>query len=511
MTIKSFNKYLQEHRILILLLFVSLGLKLVLLHSLEVLPEDGPLFITQAEKFAAGAWKEGLALNRYLFLYPLLIVWVHYLIPDMVLAGQLISLTASVFAVVPVFLLTRGLFGSSAAFWGGLAFVVAPGFNDYAVKVMREPVFLCLFAWGVYFAWQAFEFKKEKYFIASIILSITSAFFRVEGIFLSVLFVTFFWFVCLLDKEKRSIVIKFTAICFFTVALIYGVIKNVGQDFSGLVQYNNVTFYFDNVFKDGVFNPNPEIKSELKNIELSSQYGWNHNDFASIARENIRLIYFIGLIFCIAKVVFLPLFILFFIGMYFWRKPAQSNVFLLTSTVVYLFICFIFLLNMNFIEPRYVFAPAVFLYPWIGFGVDNIYRFKKANYIATIIIKVMVVIIFLIPIYISITNYTSQVSSGKEAGIWLSKQVEFSNKKMIANNGEIPFYSGRRLDDIIHFFGRNSDDFKLMEQIGKREGAEIMAIVMKKNKKDIIPVFFEYELKKRFEDKKYSSLIFLKK
>ena len=82
---------------------------------------------------------------------------------------------------------------------------------------------------------------------------------------------------------------------------------------------------------------------------------------------------------------------------------------------------------------------------------------------------------------------------------------------MIANNGEIPFYSGRGLDDIIHFFGRNSDDFQLMEQIGKREGAEIMAIVMKKNKEDIIPVFFEYELKKRFEDKKYSSLIFLKK
>jgi len=511
MEIKPINKYLHEHRSLLLLVFVSLGLKLVLLHSMEVLPEDGPMFISQAEKFVDGAWKEGLALNRYLFLYPLLIVCVHYLIPDMVLAGQLISLTASVLALIPIFLLTRGLFGATAAFWGGLAFVVAPGFNDYAVKVMREPAFLCLFAWAVYFAWCALEFKKTRHFVLFFIFSVTSSLFRVEGIFLPILFIAFLLFVCLSDKEKRPVAIKASFVSLIFVALFYGFANYVDQNYASFIKYNNVTFYLDNVFNGGVFNPIPEIKAGLKSMEISSSYGWNHNDFASIARENIRLIYFIGLMFCISNIVFMPFFILFFTGVYFGRKYSQGNIFLIIAAVIYSIVCFMFLLNMNFIEPRYAFAISVFLYPWIGLGVEKIFLFKNKNYIANIMIPVVVLFLFFTPFYESITSHEYQVSSGKEAGIWLAEQVEFNNKKMIANNGEIPFYSGRNSDDMIHVFCRDRDDFYSMEQIGKREGADIMAIVIKKHKEDIIPDFFEYELKKRFDDKKYSSFVYYRK
>lgn len=489
-------------------MFVSIGLKLVLLNSMEVLSDDGPLFIAQAEKFINGDWKEGLALNRYLFLYPLLIVCVHYLIPDIVLAGQLISLTASVVALIPIFLLTRGLFGSTSAFWGGLAFIVAPGFNDFAVKVMREPAFLCLFAWGGYFAWRALELKKAKYFILFFIFSTMSSLFRVEGIILPILFLVYLWFTYFLDKEKRPHIIKYTSLSIFSVALVYGVIRCFELDFSMPISYNNVSFYFDNVFNGGFLNSNSVMKAELKKMEIISPFGWNQNNFASIARNNIRLIYFIGLILCIANTVFLPFFTTFFVGIHSWKIHSKSSIFLIFTAVIYFLVFFIFLLNMNFIESRYVFATSVLLFPWIGLGLEKILLFKKKNYIANIFITAMITFSFLMPAYEAIAKFEYQPTSGKDAGIWLSEQVKFEKKKMVTNNGEIPFYSRRNSNEIIRVFTNTEEDFLSIGNIANREGAEIIAIIVRNNKENYASGFVGYQLIKRFEDNKYSSLIF---
>jgi hypothetical protein len=156
-------------------------------------------------------------------------------------------------------------------------------------------------------------------------------------------------------------------------------------------------------------------------MEMSSPYGWNHNDFASIARENIRLIYFFGLMICTANIVFIPLFILFFIGVYFWKTYSQSSVFLMIAAATYFFVCFIFLVKMNFIEPRYVFATSFFLYPWVGLGIEKTLLFKTKSRLANILLSAVAIFLFLLPFYESITSLEKQVVSGKEAGIWLSK------------------------------------------------------------------------------------------
>jgi hypothetical protein len=214
---------------------------------------------------------------------------------------------------------------------------------------------------------------------------------------------------------------------------------------------------------------------------------------------------------CTANIVFIPLFILFFIGVYFWKTYSQSSVFLMIAAATYFFVCFIFLVKMNFIEPRYVFATSFFLYPWVGLGIEKTLLFKTKSRLANILLSAVAIFLFLLPFYESITSLEKQVVSGKEAGIWLSKQMEVKEKKIIANNGEIPFYSGRNSDEMIHVFCKNRDDFILMEQIGKRDGAEIIAIVINKNDEYMIPDFVDYELKKRIDDKKYSSFIFYRK
>ncbi|WP_225911699.1 glycosyltransferase family 39 protein [Desulfuromonas versatilis] len=494
-----------------MLLFFSFGLKLLLLNLMEVLPDDGPLFIAQAEKFAQGAWQDGLALNRSLFLYPLLIAGAHFLVGDMVLAGQLISLTTSVLALVPVYLLTRGLFGPAAAFWGGLAFVVAPGFNDCAVKVMRDPTFLCLFAWAGYFAWRALIDKRIVYGFLFLGSAVISAFFRVEGILFPVIFFIYLWLVRFSEPGKRASCIRQAVVLLIVLSSLAGAYHLSDLKNSGIADYNNLSYYLHQVLGGGIFSIIPEIKTGLKNMEMATPFGWNHNDFASIAREHIRLIYFIGLLFCLARTIFSPFSIVFVAGVLFCKKFSRGSLILLFSAAVYLLVCFVFLLNMNFIESRYVFAPAVLLFPWIGFGLQKMWDLRNRNPRLGIAIPLVFLGLFLVPPYKSIAKLEHQVVSGKEAGIWLGEQDGLNQKKMVTNNGEIPFYSGRSREEIIHVLTRGEEDFKRMEQIALDEGAELIGIVVKDNYESDIPDYGSFGLRKKFADGKYLSLIFQKK
>ena len=97
-----------------------------------------------------------------LFFYPLLIASLGRLGMDLFIAGRLLSLLFSVTTVVPLFLMTRRCFDFRTAWWAALAFAVSPGLNEYSVYVMRDPTFLFMFAWSVYFALQAISDKSFK-------------------------------------------------------------------------------------------------------------------------------------------------------------------------------------------------------------------------------------------------------------------------------------------------------------------------------------------------------------
>ncbi|MCD4687923.1 MAG: hypothetical protein K8R55_01160 [Desulfuromonadaceae bacterium] len=117
---------------LVFLLLVSLILKIAVLLSDEVINIDGARYIAAAQQFAQGNFSEGLSIDWMPF-YALLIAGFHFLIPDWVLAGQLISLFSLVFALIPLYLLSRDLFDEKVAFWAGLAFVLSPMLNARAV------------------------------------------------------------------------------------------------------------------------------------------------------------------------------------------------------------------------------------------------------------------------------------------------------------------------------------------------------------------------------------------
>ena len=118
---------------LFVLILSSLLLKLFIFSQNEVITNDGPRYINQALQFLHGSFSAPIS-QDITFLYSLAIAGLGFFLPDLVLAGQLLSLTASVLTIIPLYLLFRGVWNERVAFFGSALYVVLPCFNEYAVE-----------------------------------------------------------------------------------------------------------------------------------------------------------------------------------------------------------------------------------------------------------------------------------------------------------------------------------------------------------------------------------------
>ena len=93
--------------LIIFVVLIALVLKCANFATTEIISNDGPRCINQALQFIRGDFKEALERDN-LFLYALLISFFGRFGVDPVLAGELISLVASVGVVFPLYRLFCG-------------------------------------------------------------------------------------------------------------------------------------------------------------------------------------------------------------------------------------------------------------------------------------------------------------------------------------------------------------------------------------------------------------------
>ena len=124
------------------ILGLSAIIKVLVLIALseKAINNDGLLYISAAQHFASGYFKEGLVLYP-MPLYPFLITIVHFIISDWVLAARLISLVSLILAIIPLYLISKELFNYRIAFWGCLAFALIPLFRLVSPKRRSQIAF----------------------------------------------------------------------------------------------------------------------------------------------------------------------------------------------------------------------------------------------------------------------------------------------------------------------------------------------------------------------------------
>ncbi|MBU1626041.1 glycosyltransferase family 39 protein, partial [bacterium] len=170
-TFEKISNLAESKKGLYYIILISFLLKSFLFMSDSLVNNDGLVYISAAQKFAAGHFEEWLSAFPMPF-YPLLIAIFHFLIPDWVAAARIISIMFIVFALIPIYLLTKELFDRKAAFWACLAFALAPFPNSLAGGVMRDPGFIFFMTWAVYFALRTTQIPRIIFLVMTVVFSL---------------------------------------------------------------------------------------------------------------------------------------------------------------------------------------------------------------------------------------------------------------------------------------------------------------------------------------------------
>ena len=512
MVLKKVTEWSENKQALYFILFISATLKLLIFWALSDTPinRDGVLYISAAQQFAEGNFKEGLALYP-MPLYPALIAIVHLIIPNWVMAARLISYTSLVLLVIPLYFVINHLFGRGAAFWGSFAFVLAPIPNGWVVDVIRGPSFVFVFAWTVYFALLAVCSKGIKYFFIAAFFGWLAVCLRIEGIIFIPFYFLFLLGLTISKNRERPYFLK--GILIWTIfPLFLSSFFLVFFD-TEIISYNRggeVWLVVKDIFHLKFLDNYYRIYGHLKTIENSLPiYGW-HQNFAGIARHYILVIYFFELLRTLIKVIF-PFFVVSLIWG-FRDSLSRSRLFLLLLVIVYLFMIYYSFVTLGFIQKRFLFLPAFLLYAWIGRGIERMFMLVRQFARPQLFAVVFAVLFFISPVYKSVHSIGKQDNVITRAGKWIATRPELAEAKIATNDSRILFYAGRKT------YGENTKnfvpyaglkyDYSDMEELAAENKKDILIIKTSSKGKDMPSGFKHYKKVKEFIGKKRIVAVF---
>jgi 4-amino-4-deoxy-L-arabinose transferase-like glycosyltransferase len=476
-------KPLEYRNGLVFFLCLSLLIKVILALFTKVINPDGVLYITAAQQFAAGDFRAGLAIYP-MPAYSLLILLVHFLIRDWVIAALFLNIVLSVSILIPLYLLTKEMFDQRAAFWASVAFALSPLPNHWSVEVIRDPAFMFLFAWAAYFGFRAIQRGKLTLFFLAGLFAMLSAAFRIEGLIFFPCSILFLIGLILGSARDRIERIKGIGILIGLPLVIGGALFLIlGSSWASYGRFSELIQKAQSLFSLRFLDHYKLIQQQLKTLEPGSYA----NNFAEIARHYLQTIYLIGLLEVFIKVLFPAYLIPLVLG--FKYSELRSRGFILFLAGCYLIFVYLYLISMNTVKERFVFVPTALLFPWIGVGMDRLCDILKGSRKPFILGAILLLLFVFAPIYRSVGVLWKQDDAVKVAGKWLAEVPEFRGKKIIATDVRIPFYADRKAGYIRY---GDSLSHHGIEEVALSNDIDLIVIKKSIKRKDSMPTFKHY-------------------
>jgi 4-amino-4-deoxy-L-arabinose transferase-like glycosyltransferase len=491
-------KFSEKRSGLILAFGISAVIKTVIVMSGPVINMDGVLYITTAQLFSQGHFQEALARFSLPF-YSFLISIVHGLIPDWILAARLISMTALILAVIPLYRLTTALFNPRAAFWACLAFAVAPLPNGWAADVIRGPLFVLIFAWAVYFCLRAVQTPKWWFFLYAALFSGVSILLRIEGVIIVPVYFVVIVLSITWDGAARIDLCKGIVVwlALTLVLLIIGWIAGNGEAF--FFGFSKLTRSMSHLFNGGFLDNYYRIYDQLKNLEGFAAFPAGRQNFVEIARHFMPLIYVLGIMQVFIKVLFPFFFIPLVVGLK--NGGGREQMLILFFVGAYFLMIYTSLIEKDFIQSRFLFAPAFLMYPWVGSGFERIFMCVKKSPSPLIWGLVFIVFFLMAPVCNTFESFKKQDKEIVEVGKWMKKCPAFVTARVISSDSRILLYAdkAKNYQDYENIF-KQKDIEKAARW--KKIDAIVISMPLKQDKKNYGFRFYQFIKDYRGEKKR---------
>jgi len=477
----------------------------------KAINNDGLLYISAAQQFASGNFKEGLALYP-MPLFSLLITAVHFVVHNWVLAARFLSSAALLMALIPLYMLTSELFNRKAAFWACLLFSLAPAPNIWAADIIRGSAFVFFFAWAAFFAQRSIRSIKLTDFLLTVLFTGISIFIRIEGVIFIPFYVLFIIGLAVVKPRERIALFKNILIWIafpFLGFLIF--IVFLGPERVYFNRMDQVILEAQNIFNFKFLDNYHRIYQELKALEESSPFtAYGKQNFIAITRHYMSIIYLLGLLEGLIKVLF-PFFI---IPLYYgFKRPFFRNqVLILVFVASYLLMVYCYAIKVDFVRARFLLAPAFLLYPWIGAGIQRIFAFVKNSSRPKVFAFVFALIFLIAPIGKTVNSFGKHDNVIIKTGEWLAEQPGFSSAKIVTNDMRILFYAGRATyadrGNSFELYDSLHSDFTGIEKLAERFKADVIIIITSVKKKDTMSELKYFKKIKEFAGKKKITAIY---
>lgn len=401
----------------------SILLSLLALYFDPILARDSTLYIDVAGFFA----REGLAAPTDRFDWPwlsIIIALVHkYTGLSLVASGHLIMAVqmASMCAI-----LTRAtqLLYPQAAWWGCLASLSLPAFNQYRDAVLREPGFWMFTALTLMIvaAWSKAN-SKHLTFILSATLSITAAmFFRLEAVFLFGALIATAAYRAKCTQNLYPTLYSLLAITLCFLAYYY-------LTTSDTLDSNRLEYYSQ------LLNP----QSVISNLNESALLLKSHV-LEKYAHDNASLVIIFGylgvILFTILKLFGPFLFALNVFGTDLLKSRWSSvSVFYVSGILLYIAVLLIFFIQQDFIIDRYVAVIHILALPLLA---TNSWKLKNRFPVGGALLATVAILVALS----NVISFSDNRTHYEPAGQWINQNLPAESPIYYAD-GRISFYAGR--------------------------------------------------------------------
>ncbi len=140
------------------LVLCALCIRLWLIPTYEVISVDGSAYAVSAKRLTSGDF----SLLAYYGFYPVLVALAHLIVPDLELAGRLVSAIMGSLLILPVYFLGMTFFDRRAALYSASLIIAWPEMVGASCEVMTQSTFNTLMMIGVLFLWQGFSVKSWR-------------------------------------------------------------------------------------------------------------------------------------------------------------------------------------------------------------------------------------------------------------------------------------------------------------------------------------------------------------
>jgi 4-amino-4-deoxy-L-arabinose transferase-like glycosyltransferase len=509
------QRCLMRHRPLLAILLFAVAFKCVVLQFDAVVNRDGLLYITAAQKFSAGLFHEAIDLYP-MALYPFLISMVQHLVSDWVMAARMLTMAAMVLTLVPFFLLTRDLFDEKAAVLAGIVLTILPAHNEMALDVVRGPVYALFFMLATYSAHLFFREKTYKTILAAFFFAVVALLLRIEAVVLFPVFVLLVgWKLGTDPRSGKLLATRAAAVTATVVAILLLTALVSGVNPLEMNRLGQVTDRISDLFSNQFFRYYADVVDKLGSFRGTEPFSKGHQSMAALVHRYNLLLYLVGTLEALIKVLFPVMLIPLAIG---FSKTSRKQAGVILLAAMYLAMVFTMYIRLDFTSKRFFLIPVLLLLPWIGEGIRLLLEKGDTARMKHAAAAICFTLFALGPVIYTIGELRENEDVTIRAGKWIAERYTKSDiDRMVANDPRLLFYA----DPQGSFFEkrklcRNVNQYLYENKAGDIEDlAEEYGfsgiLLTARRKHTASPQFVSYTIENVIEGRKNKVMIYMKK